>query len=396
MHMSLLHIPKRMWYTASVMKLKRLSAISTAAAILFCGCSAAPSSSASAGSEKQLLTYKNSAVDAGFDTVYAYSETGYDAEQMKAHFETGVSLFRKYNDLFDIYNDYEGIANLKTINDNAGIAPVECDREIIEMLKDAQYFYDLSGGRFDITSGALMHVWHEYRTQGIDMNLEGKTAPLPSEEELSEAAKLCGWDKVQIDEEAGTVFITEPGISLDVGGIAKGYTAERIAQAIAQDEIVSAAVDAGRNVRTINTKADGSPWNVRIVSPDGSGGSMIVQAPGSCSFVTSGDYERFYVAEDGKNYHHIIDTSTMYPAAYYRSVTILTEDSAAADCLSTALFCMSVADGKKMLERYAKESGKAADAVWIMDPDKAQEEGRDTDDYHIVWTEGLTDRIIFE
>lgn len=360
------------------------------------GCTQQPSSSASQGSEKQLLTYKNSSIDAGFDTVYAYSETGYDSKRMQEHFDTGVLLFRKYNDLFDIYNDYDGITNLKTINDNAGIEPVECDREIIEMLKYAKYFYDLSGGCFDITSGSLLHVWHEYRTKGIELNLDGQKAPLPSEDELSEAAAHSGWDKVVIDEEAGTVFITDAAVSLDVGGIAKGYAAEKIAQELGNDGILSAAVDAGRNVRTINTKADGSPWNVRIVSPNGEGGSLIVQASGSCSFVTSGDYERFFVAEDGRSYHHIIDTSTRYPAAYYRSVTILTENSAAADCLSTALFCMSVEDGRKMLQKYAEDTGQAADAVWIMDPASAQAEGKDTDQYHIVWTEGLENRIIFE
>jgi thiamine biosynthesis lipoprotein len=71
---------------------------------------------------------------------------------------------------------------------------------------------------------------------------------------------------------------------------------------------------------------------------------------GSLSFVTSGDYERYYTGSDGKRYHHIIDPATMYPADFYRSVSIVTEDSAAADALSTTLFCMSIEDGKKLIK----------------------------------------------
>ena len=116
---------------------------------------------------------------------------------------------------------------------------------------------------------------------------------------------------------------------------------------------------------------------------------------GSSSFVTSGDYERFYTGEDGVRYHHIIDPTTQKPADLYHSVSIVTRDSGAADCLSTALFTMSVEDGKKLLAAYAKESGDACEAVWMMDPDKTQDqEGRIVGDLFITYTENLEGRII--
>ena len=344
----------------------------------------------------QLHDYSNLTYEAGFDTVYAYSETGYDQELMQKHYETGTDLFSYYNSLFDIYQNYEGIDGLKAVNDNAGIAPVKVDAEIIDMLKEAKYFYDLTDGKFDVTMGALMQVWHTYRENGMKDNEAGTPAPAPSEEELQEAYACRGWDKVIIDEENSTVFLTDSCMSLDAGGIAKGYAAEKIAQAIDSGEIISATINAGRNIRTIHVKPDDSPWRIAIQDPGGEGSIIIVEAEDSVSFVTSGDYERYYTGEDGIVYHHIIDPDTMKPSVLYHSVSVITKDSGAADCLSTALFNLSVEDGKKAIAQYKKDSGEECEAVWMMDPDKTQNEsGRTVNGLFIVYTENLEDRILW-
>ncbi len=361
------------------------------ASLLLCGCG---QDQPAAGNE--LLEYSNLSYDAGFDTVYAYTEFSYALEPMKDRFETGVAIFKNLNSQFDIYHDYEGTANLKTINDNAGIAPVKVGPDIIAMLKEAKHFYDLSGGEFDVTMGNLLHLWHTYREAGISANENGTPAAVPADEELQDAFACRGWDKIEINEAESTVFITDPCVSLDVGGIAKGFAAEAIADAIESDEIGYANINAGRNIRTIHDKADGSPWRIAIQNPLGEGALIVVEMDGSSSFVTSGDYERFYTGEDGVRYHHIIDPTTQKPADLYHSVSIVTRDSGAADCLSTALFTMSVEDGKKVLAAYAKESGDACEAVWMMDPDKTQDqEGRIVGDLFITYTENLEGRIIW-
>lgn len=358
--------------------------------LLLAGCKEKPA----AGSE--LLEYSNLSYDAGFDTVYAYTEFGYEQEPMKERFRKGASMFASFNSMFDIYNDYPGISGLKAVNDNAGIAPVKVSPEIISMLKEAKEFHDLSGGEFDVTMGALMKVWHTYREAGISANENGTAAAVPSETELQDAFACRGWDKVVIDEENSTVFITDPCVSLDVGGIAKGYAAEAIARTIESDEIVYANINAGRNIRTIHDKADGSPWRIAIQNPLGEGALIVVEMTGSGSFVTSGDYERYYVGEDGVRYHHIIDPSTMKPADFYHSVSVITKDSGAADCLSTTLFTMSIAEGKKVLEEYRLKSGDECEAVWMMDPEKTQgENGRTAGDLFVVYTENLEDRILW-
>ena len=289
--------------------------------------------------------------------------------------------------------------NLKTINDNAGIQPVKVDPDIIDMLNMAKQFYTWSEGEFDITIGSLLNVWHTYREEGIKLNEEGKKGKVPSEAELSEAAVHKGWDHVQIDADADTVYIDDSSISLDVGGIAKGYATEKIADTLEKEsDIGTVAINAGGNNRTIGTKPDGADWNVRIQNPDGGDKLIIVSEPGSKSFVTSGDYERYYEAEDGRRYHHIIDPETNFPSTYYRSVSIITKDSGAADCLSTTLFTLSMEEGQKVLDAYEKQTGIHADAIWVMNEEQKADGPNEKKqmDYYICYTDGLKDHITWE
>lgn len=360
------------------------------------GC--AGKTSAPAGSSDTTL-YSNVSTDAGFDTVFYYQEYNDDRNASETHFNEAVSLFTHYNDLFDIYNSYDGMNNLKTINDNAGIQPVKVDPDIIDMLNMAKQFYTWSEGEFDITIGSLLNVWHTYREEGIKLNEEGKKGKVPSQAELSEAAVHKGWDHVQIDADADTVYIDDSSISLDVGGIAKGYATEKIADTLEKEsDIGTVAINAGGNNRTIGTKPDGADWNVRIQNPDGGDKLIIVSEPGSKSFVTSGDYERYYEAEDGRRYHHIIDPETNFPSTYYRSVSIITKDSGAADCLSTTLFTLSMEEGQKVLDAYGKQTGIHADAIWVMNEEQKADGPNEKKqmDYYICYTDGLKDHITWE
>ena len=148
-----------------MMKKKKL--ICASLALLLAGCST---------TQKTTMEdlYSNISLDAGFDTVLYYQEYNSDTEASKAHFEEVVSLFSHYNELFDIYNDYEGVANIKTINDFAGVSPVVVDPVIIEMLNEAKSFSTMSNDEFDVTIGSLLKVWHNYREEGQALNEEGK------------------------------------------------------------------------------------------------------------------------------------------------------------------------------------------------------------------------------
>lgn len=357
-----------------------------------------------AGCQKETVTetssvnnvYSNTSTKDVFDTVYSFTEYNEDREMSQAHFKESENFLEKYTQYFDIYNTYDGINNLKTINDNAGKQPVEVDQVIIDMLKMAKDFYEYSDGEFDVTMGSLLKVWHNYREDGISKNEEGELGEVPEKEELEEANQYKGWEYVEIDDENNTVFITDENVSLDVGGIAKGYAAERAAQSLIDLGMTSGILNVGRNIRLVGLKNDSESWTVGITDPDGAmtNGLVIMKLSEEESIVTSGDYERYYIGEDNQRYSHIIDPSTLYPADLYRSVSIITKDSGAADCFSTSLFTMSIEDGKKMIQKYEEATGEEVNAIWVMEQDKTQdEEGKIVGDYYVVYTDGLEDLI---
>lgn len=340
--------------------------------------------------------YSNISLDCGFDTFFSLKEYAPSKDVFNKHFEEATQTFSYCNKLFDIYNNYEGINNLKTINDQAGVEPVKVDPLIIELLQEAKEFYDLSDGEFDITSGNLLHLWHTYRDQGIDANQNNEYYPLPSVDELTSAASHRGFDAIEINTQDSTVYIKDKNVQLDVGGIAKGFAAEYTAKILETLGVNDGTnINAGGNIRTIGSKPDNSPWRIGIQDPRHEGSLLAVAIPGSISSVTSGDYERYYIAEDGNRYHHIIDPSTMYPATYYHSVTVFTKDSSVADCLSTALFTMNLEDGQHLLKTYSEKHPETpCYAIWIMDQDKKQgTEGKTIQDYFVAYSEQLSNSI---
>ena len=158
-------------------------------AALLAGCAGNASPAAPA-----VQTFQNVTIDSGFDTVITLVEQTSDQEAFQAHYDTMCEQFSHYNSLFDIYNTYEGIASLKTINDSAGIAPVAVSEEVIDMLEQAKEICELSDGAFDITMGSLLQVWHRYREDGLAANEQGKRGSLPDPAELETAASHRGFD----------------------------------------------------------------------------------------------------------------------------------------------------------------------------------------------------------
>lgn len=323
--------------------MKRVCAAVVLCALL-CGCAAAP-----AGEEGGQKRYEASFLTL-FDTVttmvgYADSQETFTTQAQQIHDE-----LLEYHQLYDIYNDYDGMNNLKTVNDNAGIAPVEVDARILDMLEFSKELYEETGGRVNVAMGGVLSLWHDAREAGIE---DPANAYLPDQDALEEAARHADWSNVVIDEEAGTVYLTDPDMSLDVGAIAKGYAVERVCETAPAGMLISV----GGNVRATGPKPDGSPWVVGIENPDG-GDFLHTLYVEDSSVVTSGDYQRYYLV-DGQRYHHIIDPDTLYPATRWRSVSILCADSGIADGLSTALFTLSQEDGQKLLDAFD------AEALWM-------------------------------
>lgn len=263
----------------------------------------------------------------------------------------------EYHQLYDIYNDYEGINNIKTINDNAGIAPVKVDKKIIDLLVFAKEAYEKTDGMINIAFGSVLEIWHEYRTKAIE---DPEEAELPPVDLLKAASEHTDIKNMIIDEAESTVYLKDPEMSLDVGAIAKGYSVERVAEYAMENGFDSGVISVGGNVRTIGYKGvDNKLWNIGVQNPEKGQPDLMIVNLTDLSLVTSGTYQRYYTYE-GRIYHHIINRDTLFPAEYYDAVTIICKDSGTADALSTAVFNMTFEQGKAFIESIPD-----TEALWV-------------------------------
>ena len=287
-----------------------------------------------------------------FDTVTTMVGRADSQEIFAANAQSIHDALLEYHQLFDIYHDYEGLNNLKTINDNAGIAPVVVDQKIMDLLLDCKTYYDLTGGRVNVAMGSVLHLWHNARNDGIN---DPANARLPDGEALAEAALHTSMDALILDQAASTVYLADPKMRLDVGAVAKGWALQRVCETAPEAMLISV----GGNVCPTGPKdASGTPWVVGVQNPDGGSDYLHTLYTATDSVVTSGDYQRAYMV-DGKLYHHIIDPDTLYPSTHWRAVTIVCGDSGLADALSTALFLLPQAEGQALLDACD------AEALWV-------------------------------
>ena len=312
--------------------MKRIFALFLALTLLLSGC---------AGGQAEQKQYSATFLTV-FDTVTTIvgrdaSEEEFSRKAQAVHDELLV-----YHQLFDIYNVYEGLNNLKTINDHPGEA-IAVDQAIIDLLLDCKVYYDLTDGRVNAAMGSVLYLWHEAREDGLN---DIANAYLPDGDALREAAEHASWASVVIDRENSTVTITDPALRLDVGAIAKGWSVQRVAENAPEGLLISV----GGNVCATGPKdASGTPWVVGVQNPDGGDNYLHTLYLTRGSMVTSGDYQRAYLV-DGEFYHHIIDPDTLYPGKLWRAVTVVCPDSGLADALSTALFLLPLEEGQRLLD----------------------------------------------
>ena len=310
--------------------------------ILLCGCRTDKTS------QKQ---YTATFLDL-FDTVTTIVGKAESKEVFEESLKPVHEGLEYYHKLFDIYDEYDGITNLKTVNEKAAISPVVVDTAILDLLQDCKEYYTATNGKFNPAMGSILSLWHNAREEGIN---DPENAYLPDMDRLLSAKEHINPDDIVLDREKSTVFFKDADLKLDVGGIAKGWAVERVSKTAPEGLLISV----GGNVYATGPKdKSGTPWAVGIRNPDSDGDYLHILNIKAGSVVTSGSYIRAY-AVNGRLYHHIIDPDTLYPAEKWTSVTVVGEDSGLADVLSTALFLLDREDGQKLLDRYK------ADAMWV-------------------------------
>lgn len=307
-----------------------------------------------------------------FDTVTFIAGYAEDEESFSEIAQSIQSTLEEYHQLYDIYNDYPGINNIKTINDNAGIAPVKVDNRIIEMLEFSKEAYQTTGGLTNIALGSVLKIWHNYREEGID---SPENAKVPTRAELEAAAEHIDINKVIIDKTAGTVYLEDPQMSIDVGSIGKGYATEQTALMLEDKGIDHVLLSVGGNVRAVGKKPDGSFWATGIENPYGESESLAVVQLDGQSIVTSGNYQRYYTV-DGVRYHHIVNPYTLVPENHMAAVAVLCDDSGWADLISTALYNMTPEEGQEWIKTQPD-----IEAMWMLN------------DKSVIYTDGFKAQV---
>ena len=264
-------------------------------------------------------------------------------------------LIRKYHYLLDSHHNFEGVNNIKTINDNYGIGPVEVDEDIIEILEEAIEISKLSDGYFNPTIGALSDVWSgKYGT-------EVQSDPDITEIEKAKACVISN-DKleeyIEIDKDNNTVYLKEydgcsGSVKISLGAISKGYALDKIAEELKKYD--SGFLLSAGGSSTLTYVADDQMkdlfWKIGIVDPDQTDQSYSIIQVQNSAISTSGDYQQYFINEEGIRRHHILNPFTGYPENLYRSITLINNDNGTIlDALSTSLF--STEDLEKYIDVF--------------------------------------------
>jgi thiamine biosynthesis lipoprotein len=266
-----------------------------------------------------------------------------DERTTVAAFNRVFAEFERLESLLSIWR--EG-SDVQRLNAAAGERPVAVAADTREVLKAARRASDTTGGKFDITFGALADVWK------FDHDQDDR---VPAAEEIRARIPLVDYSAVQLDDQAGTAFVARRGMRIHLGGIGKGYAVDRGAAILRAAGVHDFLIQAGGDLYASGRRGDRA-WRAAIADPRATGTTFAAMDLANETLSTSGDYERFFI-RDGRRYHHILDPDLGEPARGCRSVTIVTSSALAADGLSTGVFILGPEAGMALIEHLEGVEG---------------------------------------
>ncbi|MCD8039219.1 MAG: FAD:protein FMN transferase [Lachnospiraceae bacterium] len=316
-----------------------------------------------------------------FDTVI--SITIYDS-QKSAVLDECLSLCERYDTLFSATREDSEIWQLN----HRGKEPTDISFETASLIQAALYWCEQSGGALDLTMLPVSEAWNIAGQMTLMSENPDYEYVIPDTDTLNALLSHVNYKNVVLYDEAGTVVGYEQTLShdtqysaaildthaaIDLGFIAKGYIADRLKEVMLSSGIESGIISLGGNILLIGAKPDGSPFRVGIQKPFGNAGESIVTLQKTdMSVVSSGCYERYFIADDGSILHHILDTATGAPVQNeLYGVTILSGSSLQGDALSTCCYILGLEKGLELVN-----SLDGIEAVFI------------TSDYEVITTPG--------
>jgi len=326
--------------------MKKLGVLAIAFCMLCCGCGGKSGGDGSPPAGKTTYEETKEMMGTFVKITVVSDKAGFDKAQKAV--DKAFARFAELEALLSFHRDDSEIAR---VNRDAFDAPVAVSAETHELIKSAVQFCKDTDGAFDITVGPLVTLWAK----------AGEAGKLPADDEISAALAKVGADKIVLDDEKKTVRFAVQGMSIDLGGIAKGHAIDRAIEILRAEGVNDAMVQAGGQITAIGRNADGKKWLVGVRNFFRADGHFETVELEDMDVSTSGDYERFVVI-DGRKYSHIIDPRTGRPVEGASSVSIIAKDGTTADAWSTAA---SVLGFNKAIELLRKDGKyKDCEILW--------------------------------
>ncbi|RDY25421.1 FAD:protein FMN transferase [Romboutsia weinsteinii] len=260
-------------------------------------------------------------------------------------------VFNRIIEIEDLVSINKDGTELTKLNDNSGVDKVKLSDTSYNIIKEGLRYSKMSDGAYDISIGPLVKLW----------SIGLPEAKVPTKDEINETIKYVDYSKIEINDSTKEVFLSQKGMMLDLGSIAKGYVADEIVTLLKNEGVNKAIIDLGGNIYALGSKEENKGWNIGIQDPfDDRGNAVGVVEVADKSVVTTGVYERF-IEENGVKYHHILNPKTGYPyETEIAGVSIIADKSVDADALSTLIFTKGLEEGLKLVEEL-----DTVDAVFI-------------------------------
>ena len=241
------------------------------------------------------------------------------------------------------------------INAQAGIRPVQVDKEVFELIQRSLRISNLTQGAFDITYGSIdKTLW----------NFDTKMTALPDAVTAKKMVRLIDYQKVILNKNDYSVLLQDKGMRIGFGGIGKGYAAEMAKQLMMREGVKSGVVNASGDLTTWGNQPDGKQWTIGIADPNQKNKTFSSINISNMAVATSGDYEKFVIINN-KRYSHTINPKTGLPVTGIKSVTIIAPNAELADCLATPVTVMGVKVGLDLINQI-----KGIACVIVDDNDK--------------------------
>lgn len=286
---------------------------------------------------RQLIRYEDSRVS----MACTYSIVVYGEERNSLR-QAVDAAFDEVDRIDRLMSHYKPDSPLSQLNREAAKKPVKVEPELFDFIVECLRYSRASDGAFDITVGPLMKAWGFFRGEGR----------MPSEQELSKARRSVGYRHVISDEKERTVFFDQPGVELDLGGIAKGYAVDRAVTVLKQRGIKSALVSAGGStIYGLGAPPNGAGWEVKLQDPIAPDKTALTLKLKNQALSVSGSYEKFFEME-GRRYSHIMDPRTGRPVEGVLSVAVITDTGTAGDALDNVFYVQGIKWSRRSLQDF--------------------------------------------